>query len=241
MLCTSLRAAIRIPARPAWRAGKALSAVNLPASHPLSAIHMTTADRRLRVSIDLSSGKSHVPLDTLDTLDSFLAGVERRAFRMARISTGDPDAALDIVQDAMLRLVKSYRHRPAEEWPPLFYRILGNAITDWHRQQQHSGKIFDRWFGDRIDDAEDPLDRLPLPAAQQPEQLVAVAQNMAAVEEAIKTLSLRQQQAFMLRCWQGLSTAESAAAMGCTEGTVKTLYSRALHSLRATLGTEQTP
>ena len=201
-------------------------------------LYMTTADHRLRVSIDLSSGKSHAPLDTLDTLDSFLAGVERRAFRMARISTGDADAALDIVQDAMLKLVRSYRHRPAAEWPPLFHRILSNAITDWHRQQQQGGKIFDRWFGSHMDDGEDPLDKLPLPAGQQPEQLVAMTQNMAAVEEAIKALSLRQQQAFMLRCWEGLSTAESAAAMGCTEGTVKTLYSRALHSLRATLDTD---
>lgn len=199
---------------------------------------MTTADRRLRVSIDLSSGKSHVSLGTSDTLDSFLAGVERRAFRMARISSGDPDAALDIVQDAMLRLVRSYRDRPADEWPPLFFRILGNAITDWHRQQQQSGKIFDRWFGSRPDDADDAMDSLPLPAGQQPEQLAELAQDMVALEKAINALSLRQQQAFMLRCWQGFTTAEAAAAMGCTEGTVKTLYSRALHSLRATLTTD---
>jgi RNA polymerase sigma-70 factor (ECF subfamily) len=199
---------------------------------------MTTADGTLRVSIALSPGQSHVPLAASDTLDSFLAGVERRAFRMARISTGDPDAALDIVQDAMLKLVRSYRDRPAEDWPPLFHRILGNTITDWHRQQQSSGKIFDRWFGSHLDDGEDALDKLPLPDTQQPEQLIDLAQNMAAVEEAIRALSRRQQQAFMLRCWQGLSTGESAAAMGCTEGTVKTLYSRALHSLRATLTTD---
>lgn len=173
-----------------------------------------------------------------DTLDSFLAGVERRAFNMARVSTGDPDAALDIVQDAMLRLVRSYRGRPAEEWPPLFYRILGNAITDWHRQQQQSGKIFDRWFGSNVDDNDDAMDSLPLPAGQQPEQLVDIGQNIAAAEAAINALSPRQQQAFMLRCWQGFTTAETAAAMGCTEGTVKTLYSRALHSLRATLTAE---
>lgn len=170
-----------------------------------------------------------------DTLDSFLAGVERRAFRMARISTGDSDAALDIVQDAMLRLVRSYRGRHAEEWPPLFYRILGNAITDWHRQQRQSGRIFDRWFGSSADDSDEPMDSLPGPAGQQPDQLVDIGQNLAAVEAAINALSLRQQQAFMLRCWQGFSTAEAAAAMGCTEGTVKTLYSRALHSLRARL------
>lgn len=173
-----------------------------------------------------------------DTLDSFLAGVERRAFRMARISTGDADAALDIVQEAMLRLVRSYRNRPADEWPPLFFRILGNAITDWHRRQRHSGNLFDRWFGSHLaDDEGNALDSLPLPAEQQPEQLLDIAQHMQALETAIGGLSRRQQQAFMLRCWQGLSTAETAAAMGCTEGTVKTLYSRALHGLRTALTT----
>lgn len=203
---------------------------------------MTTAEHALRVSIDHSSGKSHVPLGATDTLDDFLADVERRAFRMARISTGDHDAALDIVQDAMLRLVRSYRHRPPEEWQPLFFRILSNAITDWHRRQRHSARIFDRWFGAGLaDDADDALDSLPLPANQQPERQLEFAQDMMAVETAIHGLSLRQQQAFMLRCWQGLSTAETAAAMGCTEGTVKTLYSRALHSLRATLTTGHKP
>jgi RNA polymerase sigma-70 factor (ECF subfamily) len=199
---------------------------------------MTTADRGLRVSIAHSSGKSHVPLGTTDTLDSFLAGVARRAFRMACVSTGDRDAALDIVQDAMLRLVRSYRDRPADEWPPLFFRILGNTITDWHRRQQQGARIFDRWFGSHLaDDGDDALDSLPLPANQQPEQQLEVAQDMLALETAINGLSLRQQQAFMLRCWQGLSTTETAQVMGCTEGTVKTLYSRALHSLRATLTT----
>jgi RNA polymerase sigma-70 factor (ECF subfamily) len=177
-------------------------------------------------------------LGATDTLDSFLAGVERRAFRMACVSTGDRDAALDIVQDAMLRLVRSYRDRPADEWPPLFFRILGNTITDWHRRQQHGARIFDRWFGSHLaDDGEDALDSLPLPANQQPEQQLEVAQDMMVLETAINSLSLRQQQAFMLRCWQGLSTTETATVMGCTEGTVKTLYSRALHSLRATLAT----
>jgi RNA polymerase sigma-70 factor (ECF subfamily) len=199
---------------------------------------MTSADGGLRVSIEHSSGKSHVPLRATDTLDSFLAGVERRAFRMARISTGDADAALDIVQDAMLKLVRSYRNRPADEWPPLFFRILGNAITDWHRQQQQGARIFDRWFGSRPDeDADDAFDSLPLPASQQPERQLEFAQDMAVLETGINGLSLRQQQAFMLRCWQGLSTTETAQVMGCTEGTVKTLYSRALHSLRATLTT----
>ena len=169
-----------------------------------------------------------------EALDSFLAGAERRAFRMARISTGDPDAALDIVQDSMLKLVKRYRDRPAREWPPLFYRILGNTITDWHRQRQRTWKVFDRWFGMNDEDG-DALESLPNLTSEQPEGLVAIADNMAMVEQAINALSLRQQQAFMLRCWAGFSTAETADAMGCTQGTVKTLYSRAMHNVRLTL------
>ncbi len=170
-----------------------------------------------------------------ESLDSFLAGVERRAFQMARVSTGDPDAALDIVQDAMLRLVKNYRHRSASEWPPLFYRVLSNAVTDWHRQRQRSWKVFDRWFGMNDDEHADALESQPGPRNSQPEQLLDIADNMAIVERAINTLSQRQQQAFMLRCWAGFSTAETAESMGCTEGTVKTLYSRAMRNVRETL------
>jgi RNA polymerase sigma-70 factor (ECF subfamily) len=182
---------------------------------------------------------SHAPLATPESLDHFLAGVERRALRMARISTGNHDAALDIVQDAMLKLVRKYSHRPSPEWAPLFFRILGNTTTDWHRHQQRSGTIFDRWFGSKIED-ESALENLPSPASHQPEQVLNIAENMATVEATIAKLSARQQQAFMLRCWQGFSTAETATAMGCTEGTVKTLYSRAMQTLRVAL-TAATP
>ena len=167
------------------------------------------------------------------SLDQFLAGVERRAYRMAYVSTGDADGALDIVQTAMLKLVSRYRDKPAADWAPLFYRILNNAITDWHRQRQRSWKIFDSWFG-ASDDAE-PGDLAPAPAMAQPEQRAALDERMQQLELGIRTLSPRQQQAFMLRCWEGLSVNDTAKAMGCTPGTVKTLYSRALHTLREQL------
>ena len=170
------------------------------------------------------------------SLDEFLAGVERRAFQMARVSTGDPDAALDIVQEAMFKLVKNYRRKPADQWPPLFYRILGNTITDWHRQRQRGWKVFDRWFGaEHNDGAVDVVNTLPGAKSLQPEQQFGRNQKMQALEGALRALSNRQQQAFMLRCWEGLSTRQTATAMGCSEGTVKTLYSRALHKLRDTL------
>ena len=190
----------------------------------------------LQVNIAGTDSKRHTVLPASESLDSFLAGVERRAFQMARVSTGDPDAALDIVQDAMLKLVQKYGKRSAEEWPPLFYRILSNTITDWHRQRQRSWKIFDGWFAAN-DETGDALESMPAIASQQPEQLASMDEDMLTVENAIRGLSVRQQQAFMLRCWQGFSTAETATTMRCSEGTVKTLCSRAMHSLRDTLKT----
>ena len=169
------------------------------------------------------------------SLDHFLAGVERRAYQMARVSTGDPDAALDIVQDAMFKLVNKYGRKPADEWPPLFYRILGNAITDWHRQRQRGWKVFDRWLGGADEDTVDVVESAPAPRSVQPEQQLGTAQTMQQLETALRGLPARQQQAFMLRCWEGLSTREAATAMSCTEGTVKTLYSRAMHRLRGEL------
>jgi len=176
-------------------------------------------------------------LQSTASINDFLAGAERRAYQMARVGTGDPDAALDIVQDAMFKLVKKYRHRPAEEWPPLFYRILGNGIKDWHRQRHRGWKVFDRWLGDSPDDGapEDPIEALPALANSQPENQAVTDQSILKLESAVRRLPHRQQQAFMLRCWEGLSTREAATAMACTEGTVKTLYSRALHTLRIAL------
>jgi len=166
-------------------------------------------------------------------MEQFLAGVERRAFQMACISTGDPDAALDIVQDAMFKLVKHYGTKPAEQWPPLFYRILNNAIADFHRKRARGWMVFDRWLGGS--DTVDPVNTAPTHANQQPDQQLQTDESIERLEAAIGRLSVRQQQAFMLRCWEGLSTAQTARAMKCSEGTVKTLYSRALHSLREKL------
>ena len=191
-----------------------------------------------KVNIPASTGQIFTSSDNIahvsKSLDNFLASVEKRAFVMARTSTGNPDAALDIVQDAMLKLVKNYREYPAQDWPPLFYRILSNTITDWHRGRQRNSKIFDNWIGP-AEEVSDQLDSLPAAVSAQPEQLLCVAEHMHQVESAIEALSPRQQQAFMLRCWVGFNTAESAAVMDCSEGTVKTLYSRAMQTIRLAL------
>ena len=170
-------------------------------------------------------------------IEAFLRSVERRGFMMARVALGNEDDALDALQDTMLRLVQRYAKRPAAEWRPLFYRILQNRIADHHRRRRISA-----WFGNlrppagAEDDDSDPIQELPDPSPGDPERLVAGERRGKALMEALETLPERQRQAFMLRCWEGLSTAETAQAMGCSEGSVKTHYFRALQVLRERLG-----
>lgn len=170
-------------------------------------------------------------------MDSFLASVEKRAFRMARTAAaGNNDDALDIVQDAMLAFVRRYASHPGQEWAPLFHRVLQNTIRDWFRRQ----KIRNRWRGwvgnlagrDPGEETEDPMARVadksnPGPAASAEHQ-----DAMTALEIALQKLPLRQQQAFLLRLLEGLSIVETAAAMKCTAGSVKSHYARAVSFLR---------
>ncbi|TFG80516.1 MAG: RNA polymerase sigma factor [Chromatiales bacterium] len=169
-------------------------------------------------------------------MDRFLAEVQRRALRIATLSTGDRDEALDIVQDAMLKLVRNYGGRPSEEWRPLFYRILANRITDQQRRQAVRRRVIS-WFGpaDNDDDA-DPMTAFPDPRPVAPDEVVGRADAMTALEVALGKLPARQRQAFLLRSLEGLDSRETATAMGCSEGSVKTHLSRAVHSLRVTLG-----
>lgn len=168
-------------------------------------------------------------------LNRFLAGVERRAFRMARLAVKDVDEAMDIVQDTMLTLVRRYADKGEGDWPPLFHRILQNRITDWHRRRIVRSRVM--MVLGRSDGAEevDPIQQVADGPAANPEyrvQLDAVSQRMAALVEA---LPHRQQQAFLLRTWEGLSVAATARAMRCSQGSVKTHYSRAIHRLRSEL------
>ena len=173
-------------------------------------------------------------LDTSPALERFLASVERRAYRMAWVATSHREDALDIVQDAMLRLVKGYAGRDAAEWGPLFQRILQSTINDWHRRSQ----VRNRWrqwlsFGrDAEADEADPLETTVADQAPEPGAQLAADQAMTVLDAALQALPLRQQQAFLLRHWEGLSVAETAAAMGCSEGSVKTHFSRAVQNLR---------
>jgi RNA polymerase sigma-70 factor (ECF subfamily) len=177
-------------------------------------------------------------LETATTLDRFLASVERRAFRIAQMAVRDRDDALDIVQGAMLRLARNYARRPSEEWKPLFYRILYNGIRDFQRRRTVRSRIFGFLPGSWPDDDDppaDPFEQVADPGPDPSRQLMA-DEAMARLESALGQLPARQQQAFVLRCLEGMDVAATAAAMGCAEGSVKTHYFRALQALRAQLG-----
>lgn len=165
------------------------------------------------------------------SMDAFLRQVERRAFRMAEMNLGHREDAMDAVQDAMLRLVKHYSDKPAQEWTPLFWGILRRRIVDLQRRRKVRS-IMVGWLGGRDEDG----DELPMwePADNSPGPLERLhdAQSYADMAAAVKLLPQRQREAFMLRVLEGLDVAETAQAMGCSEGSVKTHLSRALQRLR---------
>jgi RNA polymerase sigma-70 factor, ECF subfamily len=173
----------------------------------------------------------------LGELNRFLAAVERRALRIAEIGVGDRDDAHDIVQLAMIRLARTYGDRDAVEWTPLFYRILQNAVRDHHRRNAVRRRVM-AFFGRADDGAEayDPVETAADPGGRTPDQLLENAQAMQGLETALRRLPARQREAFMLRTFEGLDIAGTALAMGVTEGSVKTHYFRAMHSLRQMLG-----
>lgn len=173
-------------------------------------------------------------LESKQALDRFLAGVERRAFLMARLATGSADEAMDIVQDSMLQLVRHYGKRDEAEWAPLFHRILQRRIYDWYRRARVRNR-WRHWFRAEDGVEVDPLEHQPDPAAIDPADATLTDRAMGVLRAAVAELPLRQQQAFLLRAWEGLDTAQTARAMGCSEGSVKTHYSRAVHVLRERL------
>ena len=175
-------------------------------------------------------------------LSAFLAGVERRAFKQALFAVRDQEAALDIVQDAMLRLAEKYGHRPAAELPLLFHRIVQNAVRDWFRRQ----KVRSLWTtllsslsGGTEDDDRDPLETLEAAGGSNPQDNPAAqleqAQVLEIIEQELGRLPERQRQAFLMRYWEERDVAETAKIMGCSEGSVKTHCSRAAHALASAL------
>ncbi|HJV27223.1 MAG TPA: RNA polymerase sigma factor [Aromatoleum sp.] len=176
-------------------------------------------------------------------LSAFLQGIEKRAFKQAVYALRNEDAALDAVQDAMLKLSVSYGDRPAQEYPMLFQRILQNVIYDALRRQKVRNTwttLLSSFVGDGEEDADnDPLDTIAgIPEGDQPDtphRQYEQARVLEAIEREIARLPNRQREAFLMRYWEEMDIAETAAAMGCSEGSVKTHCSRATQTLAAAL------
>ncbi len=166
-------------------------------------------------------------MDNQQALDSFLASVEKKAFQLAEFAVADKDEALDLVQNSMIKLVQKYSDRDPEQWILLFYRILHNEIKDWKRKAWVRG-----WLGMNDDQVEVLPDHS---VAVNPEQLCDAEVINEQMHKAIRALPMRQQQAFLLRVWEGLDVKQTAQVMQCTPGSVKTHYSRALERLRLNL------
>ena len=186
----------------------------------------------------VSHGDVALPETTAHSLNQFLASVELKAFKIAHAALRHEDDALDAVQDAMMQLARTYADRPPEEWKPLFYRILENRIRDMQRRRTVRGRVM-AWLP-FSDDDEDEAPPDPIETAQStepaPGQRLELDEAMRALEAALQNLPRRQQQVFLLRTLEGLDVAQTALAMGCSEGSVKTHYFRALQTLRAQLG-----
>lgn len=178
-------------------------------------------------------------------LSDFLKSVEKRAFKRTVYAVRDDDAALDIVQDSMIRLAEKYADRPAEELPLVFPRILSNATMDWFRRQKVRNAVvrnlssFESPEDDGGSGEFDLLEALEsadgLLGAESAADSVSRAQILQLIDSHVGELPARQREAFLLRYWEELDVAETASVMGCSEGSVKTHCSRAVHALAKAL------
>jgi len=175
-------------------------------------------------------------------LSDFLKSVEKRAFKRTAYAVRDDDAALDIVQDAMIRLAEKYFDRPAAELPLIFQRILSNATMDWFRRQKVRNAVVRNFSHFESADTDGDFDLLETleavegsTASESASDTVSRAQILVMIDAEVAELPTRQREAFLLRYWEELDVAETAAAMGCSEGSVKTHCSRAVHALAKAL------
>jgi RNA polymerase sigma-70 factor (ECF subfamily) len=175
-------------------------------------------------------------------LSDFLQGVEKRAFKRTVYHVRDQEAALDIVQDAMLKLAEHYGDKPTAELPLLFQRILSNCTLDFFRRQKTRNALFSNMsdFESSSDDGD--FDLLETYASADRSQQVESAEDstrraqiLREIEAQVQELPARQREAFLMRYWEEMDVAETAAAMGCSEGSVKTHCSRAVQALSKAL------
>ncbi|MDH3327480.1 MAG: RNA polymerase sigma factor [Gammaproteobacteria bacterium] len=184
-------------------------------------------------------------------LEQFIEQSEQRAYQTALYATRNSEDALDIVQDAMMKLAQQYSDKPSVEWGPLFHKILQSKIHDWYRRRN----VRQKWIalnpfsigggatdggsnGNQSYDGDsnsDPIENAAELKNTKPDDKLAQSRAMNVLNDAVQNLPQRQQQVFLLRTWDGLNVAETASAMGCSQGSVKTHYSRAVHKLRELL------
>ena len=179
---------------------------------------------------------------TEQELSDLLRSVEKRAFKRALYHVRDENAALDIVQDSMMKLAEHYGDKPAAELPLLFQRILSNTTLDWFRRQKTRNALFSNLSDFEPEGEDSGFDLLEAfagsangEAVESAEDSTRRAQVLHAIEMQVQTLPARQREAFLMRYWEEMDVAETAAAMGCSEGSVKTHCSRAVQALAKAL------
>ena len=187
----------------------------------------------------------HVHSNTLATdieLSEFLKNTEKLAFKRAFYHVRNEDAALDIVQDSMIKLCSHYADKPVAELPLLFQRILSNTMLDWFRRKKTRNALFTNFseFGENEDFDLLAWSSSSSEASDQngPDLWLSRVQTMTQIEIAVQSLPPRQREAVMLRYGEELDVSETASVMGCSEGSVKTHCSRAIQALSQTLGTQ---
>jgi len=169
-------------------------------------------------------------------LKSFMQEVTGRALVMMESATQNQHGiAMDLVQEAFISLHKSYADRSTEEWYPLFYTILTNKLQDWRRKEARRAQPFSFFKKVSLDDDDLEVNDVVDERALNPSDFLSQAVTADEIQEAIASLPVRQQQAFMLRAWEGFDTATTAQIMNCSEGSVKTHYHRAIQGLRQAL------
>jgi len=190
-------------------------------------------------SSNISQGQ-HMTMSTRPaplSINQWVKEIGRRALVMTELATNFHHHSQDIVQDSLLSFISHYSDKPSEQWTPLFYGILRNQITDWKRKQARRSKWLTWFSSNQLDDEDElnPFEQIANSYEDNPALLLANANDIKLVQQVLSTLPERQQQAFLLRAWEGLDIQTTAQIMGCGESSVKTHYSRAITVLRAAL------
>jgi RNA polymerase sigma-70 factor (ECF subfamily) len=167
-------------------------------------------------------------MDLNDQLNQFIISHEKKAYSIAFMSLRHQEDALDVIQDVMIKFVVKYKNKNKDLWAPLFYRMLHNRITDIHRANTKKKKYFIFFDKSEDDIFENITDTSELAILDQ----IDNAMKIENLQEVLNSLPVRQLQAFVCRIWEGLSVAQTAKSMKCSQGSVKTHLFRALKHIR---------